>query len=115
MMEQEIVFIILEKNAPRIISRSQSVQDVQDTDVRKLTSSLIVYHIIINGLDTGLYRAMISHCGKMIYNLLIFYFDNSHLSNGSQHNKSRIKLLSNCPMVINITNQESNYYQTVQW
>jgi hypothetical protein len=29
-------------------------------------------------LDTGLYRAMISHCGKMIYNLLIFYFDNSH-------------------------------------
>jgi hypothetical protein len=32
------------------------------------------------------------------------------LSNGSQHNKSRIKLLSNCPMVVNITNQESNFY-----
>jgi hypothetical protein len=57
-------------NITRIISRSQSVQDVQDTDVRKLTSSLIVYHIIINNLDTGLYRAMISHCGKMIYKSL---------------------------------------------
>lgn len=58
---QQAAELWLEKNAPRIISRSQSVQDVQDTDVRKLTSSLIVYHIIINGLDTGLYRAMISH------------------------------------------------------